>query len=227
VRLSNADWRQLTIFVDGTGQTSDYRGALTTPAPAAGSELVLGNLLRHLPELAEDLPYAKWPDPYVVHAASVYLRVQTGPPPSATATVTLRHAHHTPTRELILSHERSGGVLRRYTRARDVFDVLEYTITAERLDDIRAPQMRLDIFGELYHDFGRERAPLAELPTYFAALFILSDVVRYQGQWKRLLDDHPDEAVLIDRLLDIAIRKVPNLVLNDLGGAVHLFKAGR
>ena len=33
---------------------------------------------------------------------------------------------------------------------------------------------------------------------YPLGLFILSDVVRYQpDQWKRLLDDHPAETILI------------------------------
>jgi hypothetical protein len=42
---------------------------------------------------------------------------------------------------------------------------------------------------------------MGEFVLYLAALFILSDVVRYQGQWKRLLDDHPEEALLVDRFL--------------------------
>lgn len=75
-------------------------------------------------------------------------------------------------------------------------------------------------------DFGRGRVSLAELPIYYASLFILSDMVRYQGQWKRLLDDHPQEAVLVDRFLDIATRKVPNLVLNELSRTLYLFKQG-
>jgi hypothetical protein len=75
-------------------------------------------------------------------------------------------------------------------------------------------------------DFGRTRVVLAELPTYYAALFILSDVVRYQGQWKRLLDDHPQEAVLVDRFLEVATRKIPNLALNELARVLYLFRTG-
>jgi len=62
---------------------------------------------------------------------------------------------------------------------------------------------------------------LGELPSYYAALFILSDAVRYQGQRERLLQDHPEEAVLIDRFLDVAVRKLPNLALNHLTGSFH------
>jgi YaaC-like Protein len=111
-------------------------------------------------------------------------------------------------------------------RRRDVFDVLDYTLTTDDEADAEGPAMGLDLFGQPYLDFGRGRVALAELPTYYAALFILSDVVRYQGQWKRLLDDHPQEAVLIDRFLDVATRKVPNLVLNELGQVLYLFRTG-
>lgn len=45
--------------------------------------------------------------------------------------------------------------------------------------------------------------------------------------WKRLLDDHPAEAILIDRLLDIMIRKLPNLFINELEDRVVLFKFAR
>ncbi len=77
--------------------------------------------------------------------------------------------------------------------------------------------MRCDIFGSLYMDFSADPAELSELLIYLAALFILSDVVRYQvDQWARLLDDHPDEAIFIERFLDVAARKIPNLALNEL-----------
>jgi hypothetical protein len=50
--------------------------------------------------------------------------------------------------------------------------------------------------------------PLKGFPVG-ASLFILSDAARYQGQSARLLGDHPEEAVLIERLLEVAIRKIP------------------
>jgi hypothetical protein len=68
-----------------------------------------------------------------------------------------------------------------------------------------------------------ENRYFGELASYYAALFILSDAVRYQGQWQKVLDDHPEEEVLVDRFLDVAIRKLPNLALNHLTGAFHLF----
>jgi hypothetical protein len=38
-----------------------------------------------------------------------------------------------------------------------------------------------------------------------------------------LLADHPHEEVLVDRFLDVATRKLPNLALNHLTGMVHVF----
>jgi len=72
-------------------------------------------------------------------------------------------------------------------------------------------RFRLDVFGEAWVDFGPSTQAFGELVTYYAALFILSDAVRYQAdQWLRLLDDHPSEAILVMRFLDMAVRKVPN-----------------
>ncbi len=224
VSLSNADHIMYSGVFDGVSQTLDRRDTHTAPDPATQSELVLGELVRHLPELARHLPAANWGHSYVVHASGVSLRSSTGPPPTAEASLTLRHGHNSATRAMIVSHEGGRGVLRQYVRDRDVLDILGYRATAPTLTEIQAPIMRTDIFGELFLDFSRSRTDLAELPTYYAALFILSDVVRYQGQWKRLLEDHPEEAVLIDRFLDLAIRKLPNLALNELAQTLHQFK---
>jgi hypothetical protein len=224
-KLGNAERIQLTGIFDGVAQTYEARAVVQSPPPKTRSELVLGELLRHLPELADDVPFANWGHPYVVHVPNFLIRSNTAPP-SAVVTMTLRHAHHAPTKEMIVKHEAPRGLLSKYTQTRDVFDVLDYSTTATSLDDLEGPLMRLNLFGELYMDFSRSRVSLAELPTYYASLFILADLVRYQGQWKRLLDDHPQEAVLVDRFLDIATRKVPNLVLNELSRALYLFKQG-
>lgn len=225
-KLANAERIQLNGIFDGVGQTYEHRFGLKSPRPRTHSELVLGELLRHLPELTEDVAFAKWGHPYVVHVPNFLIRSSTGPPSSAVITMTLRHAHHAPTKEMIVKHEGPRGLLGKYTQTRDVFDVLDYSATSTRVDDIGGPLLRLNLFGELYMDFSRSRVSLAELPIYYASLFILSDMVRYQGQWKRLLDDHPQEAVLVDRFLDIATRKVPNLVLNELSRRLYLFKQG-
>jgi hypothetical protein len=228
----NNDWVQISLAVDGVGQVIDKLDEHPNQQPRQGSQLILGELARHLPELAEDLPAAKWGHPYVVHVSSSTIQTrlggQNGPPASATVQITLRHAHNQTTREMILGQETPRGHLRGYVRGQDVLDVVNYYFAhAQTLDDVPFPPLRLDIFGELYMDFCREKVVLGELPIYYASLFILSDAVRYQGQWRRLLDDHPEEAVLIDRFLDIAIRKLPNLALNALARGVHLFKVGR
>lgn len=127
---------------------------------------------------------------------------------------------------MIVDNEGPSGLLRDYLQTQDAHDTLMYLANAPTLAEIARPHIRGDIFGELYSDFSHSRQQLAEFPMYYAALFILSDVVRYQGQWKRLIDEHPEEAVLIDRFLDIAIRKLPNLALNELARGVHLFKVG-
>jgi YaaC-like protein len=226
VSACNADWVQISATFDGVSQVFEHRDDHGTPALGAGSELVLGELLRHLPELAEDLPFAHWSHPYVVHVPNFSFARTTGPPPSSELRVFLRHAHDAATKQMIIEHETGLGDLRRYTRGRDLLDVLEYSI-GPTPDEISSPTRRLDIFGELFFDFARTRSMLGELPLYYGALFILSDFVRYQGQWQRLLDDHPEEAVLIDRLLDLSTRKIPNLVLNELSRRLFLFRVGR
>jgi YaaC-like Protein len=222
----NADWTLFASYLDGVGTIADRRDVPGGAPPSTGRELALGNLLRHLPELAEDLPAAGCPHPFVVHVRDITVQQHTGPPPNASINVTLRHAHNPDTKEMIINHEAATGLLRGYNRVRDAYDVLVYSAGAPTLAEIVRPHLRGDIFGELYFDFARSRTPLAEFPTYYAALFTLSDVVRYQGQWKRLIDEHPEEAVLIERFLDIAVRKLPNLALNELAGGVYLFKVG-
>jgi hypothetical protein len=77
-------------------------------------------------------------------------------------------------------------------------------------------------------DFRPGRSVHSETLLYLLGLFILSDVVRYQpDQWKRLLDDHPAEMILIDRFLGIGVRKVPNLFLNQFHSDMFLFQVAR
>lgn len=120
---------------------------------------------------------------------------------------------------------RESALLPGYTRGLDALDIIEYRATTTS-PPLAGPAMRCDSFGSLYMDFSKADPPeLSELLTYLAALFILSDVVRYQvDQWARLLDDHPDEAIIIERFLDVAARKVPNLALNELQGDYFQFK---
>jgi hypothetical protein len=37
-------------------------------------------------------------------------------------------------------------------------------------------------------------------------------------------DSHPAEAILVERYLDLAVRKLPNIVLNDLHREFFLFR---
>lgn len=104
-------------------------------------------------------------------------------------------------------------------------DVIEYHGAGVSLD---VPPLRMDVFGDIYVDMRGTRTELSEPLIYLAALHILSHAVRYTAeQWKRLLDDHPREAIVIDRFLDIVIRKLPNLVLNQLSGDIYLFRFAR
>jgi hypothetical protein len=124
-----------------------------------------------------------------------------------------------------VTHNAQAMIIRRerrllpgHTRGIDTLDVIEYTATTSTLP-LSGPAMRCDLFGSLHMDFSGDPPILSELLIYLAALFILSDVVRYQvDQWARLLDDHPDEGIFIERFLDVASRKVPNLALNELEG---------
>ncbi|MGA9762631.1 MAG: hypothetical protein WBQ14_09425 [Gaiellaceae bacterium] len=115
--------------------------------------------------------------------------------------------------------------LHQYSQIEDVLDVVK-VLGTEDDEPLRVPSCRADIFGETYWDLAPNSLGSEPL-IYFAALFILSDVVRYQGQWRRLLDDHPEEAILIDRFLEIAARKLPNLALNDLSSDLYLFRTVR
>ena len=225
-QLLNGDWTRLTLTRDGEGSINDYLTPRPGPPPPPATELVLGELLRHIPELAEDLPSASFSHPYVVHVRDMTVIETTAPVPTAHVTFTLRHAHNAATKQMLIEHEGPRGYLRSHTRTGDRLDVLFYSAVANTLTMItRAPPVE-DIFGELYSDFARSRQHLSEFATYYAALFILADAVRYQGQWTRLLDEHPSEAVLIERFMEIALRKLPNLTLNHLDQGVYLFKVG-
>jgi hypothetical protein len=193
-----------------------------TSPPAVGTTLKLGTLLRHLPELAEDTEPAGLGHSFSVHAATLTFSAQPGPPNLVSGTIRLRHAYRTGVREMVMAAER--GLLKGYRRAADRADILEYEIGPVE-EAFQYPDLRLDVFGEPWADFGPARTRLGELVTYYAALFTLSDAVRYQAdQWLRLLADHPAEAILIDRYLDVVVRKLPNLVLNELEDALFLFR---
>jgi len=86
--------------------------------------------------------------------------------------------------------------------------------------------MRMNLVGDVFLDFRRSAGHLAELPIYFAALLTFSEAVRYEPEdWWRLITNRIGDANLVQRFLDMAERKLPNLMLNELDGGVHLFRA--
>lgn len=220
VTHANADWIKASVRCDGVGLVGDYAVSYSTPQ---SGELMLGELLRHLPELAEDVNHAKWGSPYVARIEN-YEWVSTEQPFQTTGfKFRVDHRHDPQTRAMIL--RRQQDVLKGYECTFDRLNSLDFASSGTGFN---VPRLRMDVFGELFIDFGRKEPLIGELATYVAALFILSDVVRYQpDQWKRLLDDHPLERILMDRFLDVAGRKVPNLVLNGLSQETVLLRSAR
>jgi hypothetical protein len=223
-RLLNADWVKAPMVIDGESVIRSWRSQCNAPA-LSGRQIGFGDLVRQLPEIARDVVVANWGHSYVVHVPVFDYRT-TSDPPSHRMRVRFRHGHQAATRDMILRHA-DRGFLRGWTLGIDRLDVIEYsTSTAE--EELIAPSPRCDTFGDFYMSFSPERLHLSELLAYLAALFILSDVVRYQvDQWARLLDDHPDEAILVERFLDLAARKMPNLALNELERDYFQFTVGR
>ncbi len=218
----NSDRLRFSVRADDQGITRDVVLTHSTPPLANGATLLLGDLLRHMPELAEDVVLAGWGHPFVVHASVLMFTQRSGPPTVYSGALTVRHGHRQATRDMVVARERR--LLPGWRRTYDDLDSLKYERALSE-DSVRFPDGRLDVFGEPYLDFSSSRRVLGELPLYVGALFILSDVVRYQAdQWLRLLKDHPAEAVLIDRFLAIAVRKLPNLVLNELSQDLVLFR---
>jgi hypothetical protein len=218
---ANTDVLRYSYTRDGTPETADDFETHSQTPVRPGNLIVLGDLLRQLPELAEDIPLAGMSHPYVVHVSQYQVR-WTSSSQTVQANFMFRHANNDATKQMIVEHESARGALHQFSKIRDVLDVLEYRATTQA-DDLFIPERRMDIFGRLYMNFLRTQSYLAELPLYYAALFILSDAARYQGQWQKLLGDHPEEEVLIDRFLDVATRKLPNLALNHLTRSFNLF----
>jgi hypothetical protein len=225
-RHFNSDRARISRQLDGQMLHTDWLNPYATKPLAKRTLLQLGELLRHLPELVEDLVFTGWGHAYVVHASTLWLIDSTGPPARQNLRVTLRHGHDRGTKDMIINRE--SDLLKQFRRQSDTFDVLEYETGPLPAGSLRGPNVRLDVFGEPYMDFARGTRVFGELILYHASLFVLSDVVRYQPeQWLRLLDDHREEAIVIERFLDIAVRKLPNLILNELSEQLFMFKFAR
>jgi YaaC-like Protein len=206
----------------GAAQVMDYHNPYANPSLRPPKELSFGELLRHLPETADDVELAGWGVSYMVRADSMFIRTSHGAEEKQVLNFDLRHGRRPKVIELIDARENS--LLRKCTSNAEVLDVYEYSASLP----VPVPTIRPDVFGELYMDLSPERNTMGEVPTYLAALFILSDVVRYQADnWLRLLADHPAEEIVVDRFLDLAGRKFPNLILNELHKEISEFKLAR
>lgn len=218
LRLGNAERCAVSVVYDGRSQIRDSPVTFT-PKLKKGEELQLGLLIRMLPDLVEDVRNAEWDPSFLIPISRYSIKYREGPPEHTQATVTLRHGHHPPTAELIRSCERNK--LSGYERSRDSLDVLEYKRDAD--GGIKLA-LRENMFGQLFCDVNRNHIDLAEPLVLFASLFIMSSATRYDPeQWQRLLERSPAETILVDRMLEIAGRKLPNIALNVLEGEVIRF----
>lgn len=221
----NLDRSRIELLQGGLSLIQDRVDSHAMKPLKPGATMQLGDLLRHLPELADDVVFAGWGHPHVVRAENLRLSSAEEESPDQSLSFRLRHGHHQPTKAMIQG--RRSDLLKRFREVRDAHDVLDYEIGPVP-GPVTIPITRLDVFGETFMDFARGTRVFGELVIYFAGLFILSDVARYQPQhWLRLLDDHPAEAVLVDRFLDIGLRKLPNLILNELQEEIFLFRMAR
>jgi hypothetical protein len=224
LRLGNTVRSVIDVHFDTDPQTVDVEVTFS-PRVSHGKRLRLGALVRALPELIDDLKYAGWETSFVVHVPTYRFDLFSGPPESISRRVMVRHRHDAPTKALVL--KAAPVKLRGYSIARDHLDVVEFR-SPRSTADVEAPSLVPDLFGELYIDFNTGHVDLAEPLVYYAILFILSSAVRYEPeQWQRLLDDHPAEGILVERMLDVATRKIPNLILNKLEGQLVQFKVAR
>jgi hypothetical protein len=221
--VANADMQRLQATSDQQGMVYDSRNAYATTPPSSGKILWLGDLLRHIPELERDVANAGWGHPYVVQIHSYSMTSLSGPPASGNYNFTFNHAHNPETKAMIV--DRESDLFKKYSRTMDRLNTIQYTAKFQNDEWPVIPVIRHDVFGGMHMDLRRTSLVLGETIIHFATLFILSSAVRYQPeQWKRLTDDHPAEAILVDRYLDLAIRKLPNLVLNELHRETYWFQ---
>jgi hypothetical protein len=221
-RSLNCDRHRYSLNVGMRGSLFEYVDQHSTPPLKAKTELYFGELLRHLPDLGDDVEMAGWGTTYMVRADEFRLRQETESTEKGTLKFNLRHGYRDGIKSMINACE--GSALRNVIREEERHDVYLY----KGMTPLVIPTIRPDVFGDLYLDLSRTRRELGELPLYLAALFILSDVVRYQAEhWLRLLADHPAEEIVVERFLDLAGRKVPNLILNELHQQVFEFKLSR
>ena len=227
LRLTNADWITHEINLQTGSAIRDQRVELVAPQLAAGRALPIGPLLRELPELTLDLELAGWETPYVIRTDGFNVHEgagEGGPTYSAHFFLRVGHGNDSKSaRQLVLEHP---VVKKKYIIARDTLDVLQVNVVDVQPEMPTGLPMRVNLVGDVFVNIRRSAGYLAELPTYFAALLTFSEAVRYvPEEWWRLITNRIGDANLMQRFLDMAERKVPNLVLNELNGGLHLFRA--
>jgi hypothetical protein len=136
---------------------SNWRQTIDAPLPPQNSELELRNLLRHLPELAEDVELAGWGCSYAVRSPFLRINFTTDDPPRVSLSTNLRHDHDPAIKALI--QRAFAHRLHEYTLGPDTLDVYHASV-AERDGWPTLPIMRADIFGEPYWDLAPRRVRL-------------------------------------------------------------------
>jgi hypothetical protein len=223
-RLFNSDRYQLQVSEGIDSSIHDHVVHHPSAPLVPPAEIKLGHLLLHLPELVDDIRLASWGPSYMVRADGFRFTTKQGTPPKHSGSFKLRHDHDPATKAMI---ERRSHLLRHFEKKRERLDVFVYEAEPTP-SSISYPTIRPDMVGDPYMDLGGGRREFGEPVIYLAALFILSDVVRYQAEhWLRLLEDHPAEGILVERFLDIAARKFPNLILNELHQQIIKFVFAR
>ena len=207
--------------LDGRGLEGEVQQTRNVAAGAPGRELRLGELVKRMPELQRDVIAADWGSPHIARIESYSLVMASGPPETRSFSLRMDTMHDPGTQKLIQEAERRE--LRGFTKTFEHLNAIEYAHAGPSAPLVA---VRQDLFGVPYADLGREIGYLSDIALHVAALFILSELVRYQpDKWKRLLDEHQLETVLVEHYLEIAARKVPNLVLNEMLGQCIVFRA--
>jgi hypothetical protein len=85
------------------------------------------------------------------------------------------------------------------------------------------PDTTQDIFGQIYFIYKPEDYIL-EPANYYICMYVLSMLCRYYPDvWMKLLEENVSFRIAIDSFCNSALRKFPNLILNQLTGIIYNF----
>lgn len=88
------------------------------------------------------------------------------------------------------------------------------------------PEMTTDTHGQLFYIL-RPNEWLAEPAAHFALLFCLGMLARYYPDvWMAVIDKNARVAEVTDAFLNVAYRKFPNLILDQMRGRLHVIQQG-